>query len=302
VQDAAREEKAADDALVVLAGNVPNASDSALALLAALPQQAVEAVPPGAGTGAGIDNTINSGRAGPIGDRAEDGSATNAARLANDTLFPGKGMAQFRPGDAGSLSAVDPEKIGETARAAMASVAELNAAGTQQTAHPAFTHTSLVAPDPVASAPAPGAQPRIETPLGAPGWSTALAEQLIVFAGEKQQVAELRINPPHLGPVDITLIVGDDQASAVFASPHAVVRETIESALPRLREVLAESGINLGQASVTADSPRDGSAQAQSRSGFSTGRERSGVDSAHAMAAARTVPGRALPGLVDLFA
>jgi len=300
-QEAAREEADAtvDKALAMPGEGVLSASDSALALLAALPQQAAEAVSPGANTGSGIGDV--SEIAGALGDRTDGGSPTTAARRPDDPAAPGKGMAPLRPGDAAQLSA-DPERIGEAARGSSGLVADPNAAGTQQAVHAAYAHTSLVAPDTVGSAPAPVAQPRIDTPLGAPGWSTALAEQLVVFAGEKQQIAELRINPPHLGPVDITLTVSDDQATAVFASPHAVVRETIELALPRLREVLAESGINLGQASVTADNPRDDSAQAQSRAGFSAGRERPGADAEHTAATARTASGRGLPGLVDLFA
>jgi flagellar hook-length control protein FliK len=304
-QDAIREEEAAmtEDALATLPEGALSASDSALALLAALPQQATPAdtPSPGAGVGSAAGEAVDGGIAIPI-DTRTGGPSAAAAQRADDPALPGKGMASLRPGDGGSLAPVDPERPGEAARGGMASIGDLNASGTQQAAQAAYAHNSLLAPDTAASAPAPVAQPRIDTPLGAPGWSTALAEQLIVFAAEKQQVAELRINPPHLGPVDITLTVSDDQASAVFASPHAVVRETIESALPRLREVLAESGINLGQASVTADSPRDGSAQAQARAGFSAGRERPGADAVQPATAARATPGRGLPGLVDLFA
>ena len=81
--------------------------------------------------------------------------------------------------------------------------------------------------------------------------------------GEQQHVAELHINPPDLGPLEIKLTMDDRQATALFTSPHSAVREAVEAALPRLREVLADSGITLGNASVTADSPRDGSAFAQ---------------------------------------
>ena len=304
-QDAAGEEGAAttdDAALAALAEAVPGASDSALALLAALPQQAAraEALTPGASASAGTGNALSGEITNLVDDRVGGRSATIAGQRADDLLNQGKGMP-LRYGDTGKIPGMDSEKIGEAARGSGA-IADLGTAGTQHNVHAAYLHTSLTAPDTMASAPAPAAQPRIDTPLGAPGWSTALADQLIVLAGDKQQVAELRINPPHLGPVDITLTLSDDKASAVFASPHAVVRETIESALPRLREVLAESGIDLGQASVTADSPRDDPARGQARSGFSADRARAGTDAAQSMAAARPGAGRRLPGLVDLFA
>ena len=147
----------------------------------------------------------------------------------------------------------------------------------------------------------PAAQLQLETPLNMAGWSTELGQKVVWMVGEKQHVAELRINPPDLGPLDIKLTVDDHQTTAVFTSPHASVRDALESALPRLREVLAESGIMLGNASVTADSPRDGSA-------FTPPQARSPAAAANASAEAATrlaptagsaVRGR---GLVDLFA
>ena len=36
----------------------------------------------------------------------------------------------------------------------------------------------------------------------------------------------------------------------MFAAQHAVTRDAIEQALPRLREMLVENGLSLGQASV----------------------------------------------------
>ncbi|HNH52194.1 MAG TPA: flagellar hook-length control protein FliK, partial [Nitrosomonas sp.] len=43
------------------------------------------------------------------------------------------------------------------------------------------------------------------------------------------------------------------QVSAQFTSPHLAVREAIESALPRLREMMAENGITLGNTTVGAE-------------------------------------------------
>ena len=159
----------------------------------------------------------------------------------------------------------------------------------------AFTEARLASPA------APSAQLQLDTALGAAGWSTGLGQQVVWMVGEKQHIAELRVNPPELGPLDIKLTIDDQQTTAVFTSPHAGVRDAVESALPRLREVLAESGIMLGNASVTADSPRDGSAFAPPPRTPPA----AGTDSARA-AAARLQP--AIPGgvrghgLVDLFA
>jgi flagellar hook-length control protein FliK len=149
----------------------------------------------------------------------------------------------------------------------------------------------------------PAAQIQLETTLGSAGWGTELGQKVAFMIGEKQHVAELHVNPPDLGPLDIKLTITDNQTTAVFTSPHSAVRDAVESALPRLREVLAESGIMLGNASVTSDTPRDGSA-------FSTPQDQQqrGHFGAHASAAALAPAPNAAGtlirrnGLVDLFA
>ncbi|OGT02972.1 MAG: hypothetical protein A2143_10180 [Gallionellales bacterium RBG_16_57_15] len=120
-----------------------------------------------------------------------------------------------------------------------------------------MTNLAAAAASP-ASASAPTTQNlKLDIRVGAPGWNSELAQKVVWIATHQQQVAELRLNPPHLGPVEVTLTVGNDQggqASIQFASPHLATREAIESALPRLREMMADSGIALGNVTVSADS------------------------------------------------
>lgn len=122
---------------------------------------------------------------------------------------------------------------------------------------PQMTNLAIAAA-PLASASAPTTQNlKLDIRVGAPGWNGELAQKVVWMATQQQQVAELRLNPPHLGPVEVTLSVGNDQgaqASIQFASPHLATREAIESALPRLREMMADSGIALGNVTVSADS------------------------------------------------
>ena len=110
--------------------------------------------------------------------------------------------------------------------------------------------------------PAPAAA--LNARVGAHGWDQSLGDKLVWMAGQSQQVAQLHLNPPELGPLKITLTLNHDQASAQFVSAHALVRDAIEAAMPRLREMLADSGITLANASVSADSHRE-QAQPQPR-------------------------------------
>jgi flagellar hook-length control protein FliK len=111
------------------------------------------------------------------------------------------------------------------------------------------------------AAPAGYARPpvavELHTPVDVSGWDAELGRTLVWMAEGKHGVAELRLNPPDLGPLKIVVVLGGDdgsQATVTFASPHAAVRDVIESAMPRLRDMLADSGINLGQATVSAES------------------------------------------------
>ena len=121
-----------------------------------------------------------------------------------------------------------------------------------------MTNLAIATATPPAYASAPAAQNlKLDIPVGAPGWNGELAQKVVWMATQQQQVAELRLNPPHLGPVEVKLTVGNDQgtqAGIQFASPHLATREAIESALPRLREMMADSGIALGNVTVGADS------------------------------------------------
>lgn len=94
----------------------------------------------------------------------------------------------------------------------------------------------------------------VESRLGAPGWGAELGQKVVWLANQQQQAAQINVTPPHLGPIEIRLNLTSDQASALFVSPHAAVREAIEAALPRLREMLAESGLSLGNVDVSAHS------------------------------------------------
>lgn len=98
-----------------------------------------------------------------------------------------------------------------------------------------------------------GATGGITAPLNSPQWPTELGRQFISIAQAGKglgQVAELRLDPPELGPLRITISLNDNVAHAVFSSPHALVRQTVEGALPQLQQMLQQSGISLGQADV----------------------------------------------------
>lgn len=124
---------------------------------------------------------------------------------------------------------------------------------------------ALTAPDPMAQAlpatqaTATGAEPLVDappvqrhvaTPMGQRGWDQAVSQQVSWLVRDQLQSASLSLNPPHLGPIQITLQLDQQQASVQFVAAAPEVRQALQEALPVLRAMLGEAGISLGQADV----------------------------------------------------
>lgn len=63
--------------------------------------------------------------------------------------------------------------------------------------------------------------------------------------------AELKLHPAELGSVEVRITTEDDQTRVSFITTNANAKEVIESTLPRLRELLGDSGLQLEQGDVT---------------------------------------------------
>jgi len=152
-----------------------------------------------------------------------------------------------------------------------------------------------------------GTSPTINTPLGNNGWADEFSQKISWISTKQNQVAELHLNPPNLGPLDVVLKISDNQATILFTSPHGAVRDAVENALPKLREILADNGIMLGNTTISDQSPRDRSSDGfmNQDSSAAVRHEISGTVSEPAelpLVAAQTAPVRRHNGIVDTFA
>jgi hypothetical protein len=100
----------------------------------------------------------------------------------------------------------------------------------------------------------PGLSPGLSP--GNAAWGQAISERVLLMTAGSLQLAEIRLDPPELGTLHVRLQLNQDQASLSFTSPHAQVRDALEQQMPRLREMLAEQGLNLESSSVADDSER----------------------------------------------
>lgn len=146
----------------------------------------------------------------------------------------------------------------------------------------------------------------LSAPLGSSDWQQGLGQQLIGLHQRGGQQIELHLHPAELGPLSISLKLGDNAAHAHFLAAHPQVRAAIEQALPQLREALAEQGITLGETSVGEQRQQQAQGEPGARS-EARGEQLAGNGEADEIATglpqagARTTTGQ-LAGGIDLYA
>ena len=85
----------------------------------------------------------------------------------------------------------------------------------------------------------------------APQFTDEVSEQVRVFVNNGLQEARLQLTPADLGRVQITINTEGDNARVVFVAETAVARDLLDQSMPRLREMLQQSGIQLAHGDVS---------------------------------------------------
>lgn len=102
--------------------------------------------------------------------------------------------------------------------------------------------------------------------LASPETPAQLHQKVNLMLTDKLQQAEIQLDPLGLGKMKIQIQMGsDNQANVHFVVQHGQTREMLEQAMPRLRDMLAGQGIQLGQ-TLVQQQPQQ---QSQGQSAFS---------------------------------
>ncbi|MGB5275869.1 MAG: flagellar hook-length control protein FliK [Gammaproteobacteria bacterium] len=97
-------------------------------------------------------------------------------------------------------------------------------------------------------------QTAITETFGKADWGQGMGKQILWMVNQNISRAEIRLNPANLGPLEVRIDMDNDQVNVAFTSRHADVREAVELALPRLREMLGDKGLNLADANISQHS------------------------------------------------
>ncbi|MFN4289888.1 MAG: flagellar hook-length control protein FliK [Permianibacter sp.] len=107
--------------------------------------------------------------------------------------------------------------------------------------------------------------------LRSPHFATLLGNQVLWQARVGNQHAEIRLDPPELGPIEVRISQKDSETHLHFVVGHQATREQLEQAMPRLRELFGQGGLLLGQVAVEQGQRETASGREQQSSASAAG-------------------------------
>jgi len=154
------------------------------------------------------------------------------------------------------LAAIDQTPA--AASAATSSSSTLISSPTAPAPLPPVSLATALVRDGATSVPAaaPTVRASLHEAVGSARWADELGSRLVMMSVRGQQEGSLTLMPEHLGPLEVQISVSKDTANVWFGAQHADTRAALTEALPRLRELLAGSGLSLGQSGVSEQTPR----------------------------------------------
>ncbi|MCF7503729.1 flagellar hook-length control protein FliK [Vibrio sp. L3-7] len=102
-----------------------------------------------------------------------------------------------------------------------------------------------------------------------------VAEKIQMMMSKNLKNLDIRLDPPELGQMKIRMTMNNDVANVHFTVSNQQARDVIEQTLPRLREMLAQQGMQLADSSVQ----QQNTGQGQDR--YNNGEQQSGSNRAN---------------------
>lgn len=173
--------------------------------------------------------------------------------------------------DISSIMTSNQKKIEGMINPSMSSAASMTEGELAELSRPASSRISALAPlTPGISTPAANSIVRSEfvtptptiplasgAPFGTQGWSDAVASRVIWLTDNRMMTAELRLDPPDLGPLQVKISMADGQAQVSFVSQSSDVRNAIDQSVARLRELFEERNVDLMNVDISDQSATD---------------------------------------------
>ena len=130
-------------------------------------------------------------------------------------------------------------------------------------------------------------------------WAPALGNRIVTMVADNIQQAEIHLDPPELGSLEIKLQVSQEQTTIQVQAQSPQVRDVLEANAQRLRDALAEQGLELAGFDVSQQQSESGDGDGSQSGGSSSDGEQMAHDAVVEEVATQV---SAHDGLLDTFA
>jgi hypothetical protein len=81
-------------------------------------------------------------------------------------------------------------------------------------------------------------------------FANAIKDKVLVMINQKIQQVEIKLDPPEMGNIHVRVNLQNEQAAVQFVVQNQQAKEALEQNMGKLRDMLAESGVDVGEASI----------------------------------------------------
>lgn len=103
----------------------------------------------------------------------------------------------------------------------------------------------------------------MQVPPTHPNWSSEMGDKMMWMNRQGIQQAEIHLDPPELGSLTVKVSVDSDVATVSFVAASTQVKDLLEGQVQRLREMMAQQGVELAEVDVNVSQQGKGSNQSE---------------------------------------
>jgi len=100
-----------------------------------------------------------------------------------------------------------------------------------------------------------------------PDFSNAVKEKVMVMVNQQIRQLDIRLDPPELGGMQIKVNMQNEQAVVSFMVQNQSAKEAVEQQLAKFKEMMADSGVDVGEANVSQQQEKDQGELAEQQNG-----------------------------------
>lgn len=95
-------------------------------------------------------------------------------------------------------------------------------------------------------------------------FANEVKEKVMVMINQRIKQLEIRLDPPELGSMQVKVNLQNEQAAVSFVVQNQQAKEAIEQNINKLRDMLSESGVDVGEANIEQRDAKTGDDKQQS--------------------------------------